>query len=219
MLFYKRSVIVVSDRLTGVSVVDLRAETRAFARSRLRELALDATRQVVLDRGWAAVRMGSIATEIGISRQSLHAEFGTKEDLGRDLVLRETTQFFDGVRARLNEHPGDLAAAVTAAVEYMVTVARDNPLLETVLTRSAAGGDDSLLPLLTVRGEPLLENAFALFGDWVEEHWPAADPGEVRVMVESVVRLCQSHILTPTKEPAAVAADLAIVACRCLGST
>jgi len=36
------------------------------------------------------------------------------------------------------------------------------------------------------------------------------------VMVESVVRLCLSHILTPTKTPEAVADDLALVACRCL---
>ena len=56
-----------------MSVVDLRAETRAFGRARLRELALDAAREVVLDRGWSAVRMGSIATAVGISRQSLYS--------------------------------------------------------------------------------------------------------------------------------------------------
>jgi AcrR family transcriptional regulator len=200
-----------------VTVVDLRAETRAYGRARLRELALDAAREVVLDRGWAAVRMGAIATQIGISRQSLHAEFGTKDDLGNALVLRELTAFFDGVTARLSEHPGDLAGAVSAAVEYMVSEARDDPLLGSVLTRSGAQSDDgSLLPLLTVRGEPLIDSAIAVFGDWVAEQWPSANPQDVRVMVESVVRLCQSHILTPTKTPDAVAADLALVACRCL---
>jgi AcrR family transcriptional regulator len=71
-----------------MSVVDLRAETRAYGRARLRELALDAARDVVLDRGWAAVRMGAIAKEIGISRQTLHGEFGTKDDLGNALVMR-----------------------------------------------------------------------------------------------------------------------------------
>lgn len=203
--------------LCAMSVVDLRAETRAFARARLRELALDATRQVVLDRGWAAVRMGAIATEIGISRQSLHAEFGTKDDLGNALVMRETAEFFDGMTARLGDHPGDLAGGVSAAAQYMVSVARGNPLLETILTRTPASGDDvSLLSLLTIRGEPLIDNAIGIFGEWVAQQWPKADPGDVRVMVESVVRLCLSHILTPTKTPAEVGSDLAVVACRCL---
>jgi AcrR family transcriptional regulator len=201
-----------------MTVVDLRAETRAFGRARLRELALDAARDVVLTRGWAAVRMGAIATSIGISRQSLHAEFGTKDDLGNALILRETAEFFEGMQALLAEHPGDLAGGVAAAAQYMVSIARGNPLLETILTRTPGnGGDISLLSLLTVRGEPLIENAIESFGAWVGGQWPSADPGDVRVMVESVVRLCLSHILTPTKSPEDVAADLAVVACRCLG--
>jgi AcrR family transcriptional regulator len=199
-----------------VTAVDLRAETRAFGRARLRDVALDAARDVVLDRGWGAVRMGAIATKVGISRQSLHAEFGTKDELGNALVLRETAEFFDGVAARLSEHPGDLSGAMSDAVEYMVTVARGNPLLETIITRAAAGGDVSLLSLLTVGGEALLGTATALVADWVIGQWPSAELADVRIMVESVVRLCQSHILTPTKSPADVGADLALVACRCL---
>lgn len=203
-------------RLSCVTTVDLRAETRAYGRARLRDVALDAAREVVLDRGWGAVRMGAIATQVGISRQSLHAEFGTKEDLGNALVLREMAEFFDGVRARLDGHPGDLSGAVADAAEYIVSVARENPLLETILTRAAAGGDVSLLSLFTVRGEALLDTATTLVRDWVIEQWPAAEPADVRLMVESVVRLCQSHILTPTKSPAEVGADMAQVACRCL---
>jgi len=200
-----------------MSVADLRAETRAFARARLRELALDAARQIVLDSGWAAVRMGTIATEVGISRQSLHAEFGTKDDLGNALVMRETSDFFDGMATRLADHAGDLAGGVSAAAQYMVSVARGNPLLETILTRTPAGDDDaSFLSLLTIRGEPLIENAIGIFGKWVDDQWPEADAGDIRVMVESIVRLCLSHILTPTKTPSEVGADLALVACRCL---
>ena len=204
-------------RLPDVSVVDLRAETRAYGRARLREVALDATRQVVLDRGWGAVRMGSIANQIGISRQSLHAEFGTKDDLGNALVMRETEEFFEGITARLAEHPGDLAGGVRSAARYMLSTVRDNPLLQTILTRAPAKGDDvSLLPLLTVRGEPLLGRAFSVIGDWVAGQWPDADPDDVRLMVETVVRLGISHILTPTKTPEDAAADLALVACRTL---
>jgi AcrR family transcriptional regulator len=200
-----------------MSVVDLRAETRAYGRARLRDAALDAARGVVLDRGWAAVRMGAIATAIGISRQSLHAEFGTKDDLGNALVMRETAEFFEGMKALLAEHPGDLAGGVRAAAQYMLSVAHDNPLLQTILTMTPAnGGDVSLLSLLTIRGEPLIGRGVEVLGEWVGEQWPSADPDDVRVMVESVVRLGLSHILTPTRATSEVAADLAMLACRCL---
>lgn len=206
-----------SARLCFMSVVDLRAETRAYGRARLRDLALDATRDVVLDRGWAAVRMGAIATMVGISRQSLHAEFGTKDDLGNALVMRETAEFFDGMRSLLAEHPGELAAGIAAAAQYMLVVAHDNPLLQTILTLTPAnGGDVSLLSLLTIRGEPLIDHAVEVVGEWVREQWPSANPEDIRVMVESVVRLGLSHILTPTRDPRDVANDLALLACRCL---
>lgn len=200
-----------------MTVVDLRAETRAFGRARLRELALDAARDVVVTQGWAAVRMGAIATAVGISRQSLHGEFGTKDELGNALVLRETAAFLDGVRARLGGHPGDLAGGVADAVEFMLSATLDDPLLQTILTRVPVnGGDQSLLSLLTTRGEPLIEHAKGIVANWVGQQWPAADREDSALMVESVVRLAHSHLLTQTKAPADVARDLALMACRCL---
>jgi len=200
-----------------VTVVDLKAETRAFSRARLRELALDAARDVVLDRGWAAVRMGAIASAVGISRQSLHGEFGTKDELGDALVMRETATFLDGVQARLAEHPGDLAGGVADAAEFMLSATRDDPLLQTILTRTPTiGGDQSLLPLLTTRGEPLIDHAMQIVGNWVTEQCPSTDASDLRVMVESVVRLAHSHLLTQTRTPSDAARDLALVACRCL---
>jgi AcrR family transcriptional regulator len=203
-------------KLGAVTVVDLRAETRAFGRARLRELALDAVREVVLDRGWSAVRMGSIATAVGISRQSLHAEFGTKDDLGDALVLREVSIFFDGMLERLERHPGDLAGAVRDASAYMLDAVRDNPLLQTILTRAPGQGDFSLLPLLTTRVEPLIDRAVQIVGDWVSAQWPDTDGDDTLLMVESVVRLTLSHILTPTLSPSEVADRLALLACRCM---
>lgn len=120
---------------------------------------------MVLDKGWSAVRMGAIASAVGISRQSLHAEFGTKDDLGHALVTCETTEFAV-VAARLAEHPGGLPGAVFAAAHYMLTAARENPLLQTILTRAAGSdGDVSLLSVLTIQGEPIIGSAAGLVGD------------------------------------------------------
>ena len=199
-----------------MTVTDLRAETRAYGRSRLRELALDAARDVVLERGWSAVRMGQIATAIGMSRASVHAEFGTKDDLGEALVMRETAVFFDEMLVRLNQHPADLAGAVRSAVEYILEATAGNPLLQTILTQAPVDGDTSLLPLLTTRGEPLMTQAVGMVREWVNEQWPDLPESDVRLMAESVARVGFSHILTPTASPADAARDLALLACRCL---
>ena len=58
----------------------------------------------------------------------------------------------------------------------MVSVARDNPLLGTILTWAANAGDVSLLSLLTVRGEVLIDTATSVVRDWVTDQWPSADP-------------------------------------------
>ncbi|MDP7703347.1 MULTISPECIES: TetR family transcriptional regulator [unclassified Mycobacterium] len=199
-----------------MTVVDLRAETRAYGRSRLRELALDAARDVVLDRGWSAVRMGAIATAIGVSRASVHAEFGTKDDLGQALVLREVRIFFEEMSNRLAQRPGDLPGAIGDAVSYMLDETRDNPLLQTILTRAPVDGDTSLLPLVTTRGEPLIADAVAILSTWLTDQWPELPASDVDLMAESVVRTGLSHILTQTEPKDDVARNLALLACRCL---
>lgn len=199
-----------------MTAVDLRAETRAYGRSRMRELALDAAREVVLERGWSAVRMGAIATAIGVSRASVHAEFGTKDDLGEALVMRETSVFFDEMRERMDQHPGDLPGAITAAVEYILQATGGNPLLQIILTRAAVDGDTSLLPLLTTRGEPLMTQAVDMVSEWLSGQWPDLPAGDVRLTAESIARVGFSHIVTPTTPNADVPRDLALLACRCL---
>ncbi|HUO40754.1 MAG TPA: TetR family transcriptional regulator [Mycobacterium sp.] len=198
------------------SVAELRAHIRASGREQLRELALDAARDVAINRGWSAVRMGALAAAIGTSRQTLHTEFGTKDELGKALVMREVSAFFDGVTAQLASHPGDLGAAVSSAVIFTLTSAAENPMLQTILT-GGAGGDDSLLPLLTTRGEAVLAGAVDLFADWVARQWPDRDDEAARVMVESVARLLISHVLLASGTPQQAAQDLARVACRCMG--
>ena len=114
-------------------------------------------------------------------------------------------------------HDGPLLQTEAPEDQLMPTEAQDDPLLQTILTRTPAnGGDQSLLPLLTTRGEPLIEHAVRIVSGWVTEQCPSTNPADVQMMAESVVRLAQSHLLTPTKTPAEAARDLALVACRCL---
>jgi AcrR family transcriptional regulator len=193
------------------TVPDIRADLRADGRRRVREAMLDAAHDLTVSQGWARVRMASVAAAAGVSRQTLHAELGTKEALGQALVLRETDRYLAGVGDALARHPGRLEAAIEAAVRYTLQGTATSPLLQAVLT-GAAGGDASLLPLLTSRGTAVLDRASQLLRAWMLTDDPARDAARVDDLVDDLVRLVVSHALLPRQAPEVVARRLARLA-------
>lgn len=198
------------------TVAELRAETRATARARLRDLALDAARAAAIERGWGAVRISEVAAVIGTSRQTLHTEFGTKDNLGQALISREAILFEDGVAQRLAAHPRDLGAAVYDAASFALHAAATNPLLQTALS-NADGAGGTLLPSLTTGSEPLISRGVELVSTWFISQWPDTNSNDVRTMAESLVRLVISHAIAPTVTREVAAGDVALVACRWRG--
>lgn len=193
------------------------ADIRADARARTHDAMLDAAHEVAVAGGWGAVRMGAVATRVGVSRQTLHAEFGTKEALGQALVLRTTERFLSGVTDALEAHPGRLAAAVEAAVVFTLEGTASDPLLQTVLTSARSTGDETLLPLLTSRSEPVLMRSSEVVGGWVRAHHPELDEALVDEVVDSVVRLVVSHSVLPVDPPRTVGRRLGRLCERALG--
>ena len=82
----------------------IRADQRADTRRRMREAMLSAAHGLAVARGWGAVRMGEVAQHVGVSRQTLYAEFGSKEALGQALVLRDRP-----IPARSRRGPSNVA--------------------------------------------------------------------------------------------------------------
>lgn len=193
------------------------ADIRAEARQRTRDAMLDAAHGAAVADGWGGVRMGSVALQVGVSRQTLHAEFGTKEALGQALVLRTTERFLLGVTQALDAHPGRLGAAVEAAVVFALQGAAADPLLQTVLTSARSAGDETLLPLLTSRSEPVLVLSSQVLGDWVRAHHPELDRRLLAEVVDSVVRLVVSHLVLPVEPPRVVGRRLGRLCERGLG--
>lgn len=186
----------VRENHTMTTAAAIRADQRADTRRRMREAMLSAAHDLAVARGWGAVRMGEVAQHVGVSRQTLYAEFGSKEALGQALVLRETDLFLLGVGEALERRRGDLPGAIRDAVGYTLEVARENPLLQTVLTGSATG-DETLLPLLTSRSEPLLARSSDVLCAWIGEQYPELDVDLVDTTVDAVVRLVISHLVMP----------------------
>ena len=150
---------------------------RAEARQRLRDAMLDAARELALGAGgWAGVRMGAVAHAVGVSRQRLHVEFGTKGALGQALVLRETERFLTGVVGTLPACDGRLEAGLDAAVSFTLLASADDPLLQTILKNGGGSEEGGLLPLITTRGQPLLHRATLVLSTWVCSVDPGLDP-------------------------------------------
>jgi AcrR family transcriptional regulator len=188
---------------------------RSKFRAHVRDEALDACHALAIERGWAQVRLSEVAASVGVSRPTLYKEFGSKDGLGEALVRRETERFLVGVRETLDAHDGDVAGALTAAVQFALVTAEANPLLHAVLT--ATRGNDGLLPMLTTRSSPVLDPATAALTYWFAEHAPELDQTEVREAVDVTVRLVVSHLVLPGPDPERSARLLAEVAMRYLG--
>ncbi|NJC65496.1 TetR/AcrR family transcriptional regulator [Planosporangium flavigriseum] len=177
----------------------------------MRDAIVDAARELTVARGWDAVRMADVAARVGVSRQTVYNEFGSKAALAGALAEAETERFVAGVREALYAHD-DMRDAAYAAIFQVLDQAADNPLIKAIVT-SARGGADPLLPYLTTRAEHVLVAAAAVLQQWVADRIPDLPADAVAFGAESIIRLVVSHIvmpLAPVDQTANALADLAI---------
>ncbi len=180
---------------------------RGAVRQLLRDRLLDAGRdQLQLgDRPWARVTMAEIAAAAGVSRQTLYNEFGSRDEFGQALVIREGSRFLDEVEDAIDEHPGDPRVALSAALERFLTIARDDPLVRLLLADDGTAG---MLPLLTTQSRPVLEWASGRLADTIEARWPGLPPSDLQTLTDVLVRLAISHVTAPGDPPARTAASV-----------
>jgi AcrR family transcriptional regulator len=179
----------------------------------LREALLDAAYDAAVGTGWAKARMADVAKAAGTSRQTLYAEFGTKEGLAQALALREATRFVDGSEAVLTGHEGTPAEAFAASTEWTLRVAREDPLIKAVLVDDGA---DGLLPFLTTRSDALLAAVTARNVDYLRSHWPDLPVDDIEFVADTLVRLTVSHIVTPAAPADVTARSIARLVDRLL---
>jgi AcrR family transcriptional regulator len=186
--------------------------------ARTRERLLIAAAELTCAEGWASVTMGKLAAHVGVSRQTVYNELGSKADLAEALMLRETDLFAQGVADVIAANPGRPVEGVTAAFRYTLEAARDNPLLKTVLG-GPYGGRDDLLPLITTQPEAVLDRAVAAVAPMLSHSYPEAalSASEWVVAVEAFVRLLLSHLVQPSGSIDHAAGQMRWVVARMLG--
>ena len=60
------------------------------------------------ESGWSGVTMGALAERVGVSRQTVYNEIGTKPGLAEAMILAELDRFLGVVTLAFDEHPTDL---------------------------------------------------------------------------------------------------------------
>ena len=120
-----------------------------------RDRIVAAAVEMTTTTGWATVTMARLAQAVGVSRQTVYNEVGTKSALAETMVFAELARFLAVVEAAFDHEPDDLSRAIGRAVNDVLTYAQDNNLLHAVVS-ATHGADTELLPLLTTHADSLL---------------------------------------------------------------
>lgn len=171
----------------------------------LTQRIIDEAITLTVTRGWPRLTMGQLAQAVGVSRQTIYNEVGTKSRLAELVVASEALKFLAVVEQAFDENAPDVSAAVQAAVTRVLTMGRENPLLHAVVA-TAHGVHSELLPLITTQSSALLATAAAVVTRRLHECGVPFERAEL--ISESVVRLVLSHLMQPTKDIQSTAHDI-----------
>ncbi|WP_208415534.1 TetR/AcrR family transcriptional regulator [Saccharomonospora amisosensis] len=161
------------------------------ARASLREELLDAATELLPERGYARLRMADVAARVGVSRQTVYNEFGSKAALVQAVALRTLAEFTEGIQQRLNAAP-DVLSGVHSATVYTIEHAKENRLVAAALGTDVA---EDLLPLLTTRGEPILRAATEVSMAYLRDRLP--ELRDTEFVAETMTRLTMSYLVLP----------------------
>lgn len=179
------------------------------------ERVVAAAAELTLEVGWAGVTMGKLAERVGVSRQTVYNEVGSKQQLAEEMVLAELAKFLAVVDEAFDEHPDDLVEAIRSASRGVLELARRNALIQAVVSASY-GAETELLPLLTTRNDALVLTATQVVKARIPAYPIVLDDRHLDAAIDMVVRLVLSHVVHPVGEPAATADDIAWIASRTL---
>jgi AcrR family transcriptional regulator len=186
---------------------------QATVRSRIISAAI----QITTQDGWSQLTMAHLADVVGVSRQTVYNEVGTKAELAEAMVNAELAAFLDVVDSAFHRYPTDPFAAVDDAIHGVVRFAHDNPLLQAIV-RATPGTQTDLLPLLTTNSENLMAAATMVLAECLARYPDRIDVAAKAGEVDAIVRLVLSHITQPGPTPQRSADQLVVVARTLLGS-
>jgi len=194
-------------------VTDVASDRTTVMRARI----LEAAEELTVADGWSSVTMTRIAQHVGVSRQTVYKEVGSKPQLAEALVLDQLLAFLDIVERAFDRHSHDPVAAIRLATRGVLERAHGHALLRAVVA-APHGSDSDLLPLLTTRSESLLGSSKSVLRIRLKPLTPHLSDAQLDMSVDVIVRTVLSHVVQPSSAPTRTAASLAWTADRLLAA-
>ena len=184
---------------------------RSRVKGQLRDQLIDAALARAEGEVWERIRMADVAADVGVSRQTVYNEFGSKDGLAAAVLEREVGTILTGLVAELDRQP-ELRAAVEAAVLWVLRFTAEHAVLQRVLADTREGTGHAVVTLLMTSGDAALVPARTTLLAYGRQHWPDRFAGAYgEAVVDMLVRHLVSHVVLPAGDPDDVARDIARV--------
>jgi AcrR family transcriptional regulator len=157
----------------------------------LRDRILDAAAACLQEAGLNARLHAAIAQRAGMSRPTVYKYVGDQDAVLAALLEREFGRFFAVVLPLLTVGD-DVVSDLVDGMALIVDYARRHALLQTALRDHP----EIVLPALTTRSEPILQQSLAIFTRPLGQAL-ALDDADARAMVEWLFRMIVSLVTTP----------------------
>jgi len=201
--------------MTLIMAARSRAAIEPDRASALRQRIVSAAVDLTTHSGWSSVTMSRLAEIVGVSRQTVYNEIGSKPVLAEAMVLDELGRFLTMLERAFDRHPGDLLQSVHVAVRGVLTLTNDSALLRAIVS-ATHGADTELLPPLTTRSLSVLTAARAVMADRLTSLAVPLDPRQLSTAIDVIVRVVLSHVVAPSENPATAAEEITWLAGRLL---
>jgi AcrR family transcriptional regulator len=164
---------------------------RVATRDLLRASLLDAAGELMSDAPWSEISMAAIATQAGVSRQTLYNEFGSRDVFAQTFALRAADRFLVEVEEAFTSSPDNPYRALEIGFARFLELAETDPMVKHIVVRDP--GADELLSLFTSRGGPVVDLATERLAGKMVETWPQATQEAANTLAQGLVRLGISH--------------------------
>lgn len=181
----------------------------------LTQQIVEAATAITIQEDWAGLTMGRLASAVGVSRQTIYNEVGSKPQLAELIVLTEASKFLDAVNRAFDEHQPDYQAAIHLGAQQVLQMGQSNALLRSIVG-AVHGVESALLPLLTTQSQGLLTVATSVVSTRLQGCGIVRERADL--VSECVVRLVLSYLMQPSHSPEHTADTILSVVSPALGS-
>jgi AcrR family transcriptional regulator len=182
----------------------------------LRGVIVAAATQLNTEVGWSALTMARLAERVGVSRQTVYNEVGSKALLAELIRQRAARQLGTIIDEAFAAHPTDVVAGVRSAAFDFLQAVEIDPMLKAILA-SSQGVPSDLLPSPDVDASYLLGRARDSLRNNLERFELTLTPDQRSIFIETAIRLVLSKALQPSSSPQQAADGIAWVTSRVLG--